>query len=167
MIAIDTLTNKVIATIPIGQAPQAVVYVPDAVSADAGTQGLEPLGLAGQTTHFTMVSPADSARPTDQVPTSVTLFDQGLVQVLEASVTGLDPKRPYLLALSDRPDGAAPLQALSSFTTNPAGAAIVNAVGPIRQIVHGDADAARRYLVIVTGSSAQPGKVVQIQAQER
>ena len=29
--AIDTLTNKVIATVPIGQAPQAVVYVPDAV----------------------------------------------------------------------------------------------------------------------------------------
>jgi hypothetical protein len=82
-------------------------------------------------------------------------------------VTGLDPKHPYLLALSDRPDGAAPLQALSSFTTNPAGAAIVNAVGPIRQIVHGDAGAARRYLVIVTGSSAEPGKVVQVQAQDR
>jgi YVTN family beta-propeller protein len=168
MIAIDTLTNKVIASIPIGQAPQAVVYVPDAVSADnAGTQGLEPLGLAGQATHFTMVSPAGHESRTDQVPTSVTLFDQGLVQVLEASVTGLDPKHPYLLALSDRPDGAAPLQALSSFTTNPAGAAIVNAVGPIRQIVHGDAGAARRYLVIVTGSSAEPGKVVQVQAQDR
>jgi YVTN family beta-propeller protein len=167
MIAIDTLTNKVIATIPIGQAPQAVVYVPDAVSADAGTQGLEPLGLAGQTTHFTMVSPADSASPTDRAPTSVTLFDQGLVQVLEASVTGLEAKRPYVLALSERADGAGTMEALSSFTTNPAGAAIVNAVGPIRQIVHGDAGAARRYLAIVTGPSAQPGKVVQIQARER
>src|SRR5262249_46647221 len=30
MVAIDTQTNKVIATFPIGQAPQAVVYVPDA-----------------------------------------------------------------------------------------------------------------------------------------
>ena len=29
--AIDTLTNKVIATSPIGQAPQAVVYVPNAI----------------------------------------------------------------------------------------------------------------------------------------
>ena len=29
--AIDTLTNKVIATVPIGQAPQALTYVPDAV----------------------------------------------------------------------------------------------------------------------------------------
>src|SRR5438094_896588 len=31
MTAIDTLQNKVVATIPIGQAPQAVVYVPNAV----------------------------------------------------------------------------------------------------------------------------------------
>src|ERR1700681_4712295 len=49
--AIDTLTNKVIATIPIGQAPQAVNYVPNAVLEGDGTNGLQPLGLAGQTTH--------------------------------------------------------------------------------------------------------------------
>jgi len=165
MVAIDTLTNKVIATIPIGQAPQAIVYVPDTVSDGAGTQGLEPLGLAGQAAYFTMASPGSSGSQAGQAPTSVTLFDQGLVQVLEASVTGLEPKHPYLLALSERADGDGMLEALASFSTNPAGAAIVNAVGPIRQIVHGDAGAARRYLVIVTGSAAQPGKLVQIQAQ--
>src|SRR4029077_9383017 len=46
--AIDTLTNKMIATIPIGQAAQALVYVPGAVPEGSGTQGLQPLGLAGQ-----------------------------------------------------------------------------------------------------------------------
>ena len=51
--AIDTLTNKVIATVPIGQAPQAVVYVPNAVPDGAGTEGLQPLGVAGQAAHFT------------------------------------------------------------------------------------------------------------------
>ena len=41
IIAIDTPTNKVIASIPIGQAPQAVVYVPDAVPADVrGNPGI-------------------------------------------------------------------------------------------------------------------------------
>src|SRR6266481_744597 len=35
--AIDTLKNEVIATSPIGQAPQALVYVPDAVPAASGT----------------------------------------------------------------------------------------------------------------------------------
>jgi len=34
--AIDTLKNEVIATSPTGQAPQALVYVPDAVPAASG-----------------------------------------------------------------------------------------------------------------------------------
>jgi hypothetical protein len=37
--------------------------------------------------------------------TQVTLFDQGLVQVLQAAVTGLEPKQPYVLALATQPDG--------------------------------------------------------------
>jgi hypothetical protein len=65
----------------------------------------------------------------------VTLFDQGLTQVLQASVTGLEPGRPYVLALSDAPDGEGALEPLAAFTTNPQGSAIVNAVGPIRQVV--------------------------------
>src|SRR5438309_6363271 len=44
--AIDTLENKVLATIPIGQAAQALVYVPNAVPAGEGREHLEPLGPA-------------------------------------------------------------------------------------------------------------------------
>jgi hypothetical protein len=62
----------------------------------------------------------------------VSLFDQGLVQILEASVTGLAPKQAYVLALAETADGSGALQPLAAFTTNPAGAAIVNATGPIR-----------------------------------
>jgi hypothetical protein len=36
------------------------------------------------------------------------------------------------------------LEALSMFMTNPAGSAIVNATGPIRQIVQSDARSGRR-----------------------
>ncbi|NDL65236.1 hypothetical protein [Acerihabitans arboris] len=68
-------------------------------------------------------------------PTTVTLFEQGLTQVLQAAVTGPQPKQGYVLALASRPDGSGSLQPLSAFMTNPAGAAIVNAIGPIRQIV--------------------------------
>src|SRR6201987_3002875 len=39
-VAIDTLTNKVIANIPIGQTTQALVYVPNAVPSGAGTENL-------------------------------------------------------------------------------------------------------------------------------
>jgi YVTN family beta-propeller protein len=161
--AIDTMTNTVIATVPIGQAPQALVYVPNAVPEGAGTDGLQPLGVAGQAAHFTMVAANRRAAPGAKAPTSVTLFDQGLVQVLEAAVTGLEPKRPYVLGLSSNADGSGVVEALASFTSNPAGAAIVNAVGPIRQVVQGDVSAPRRYLVITDGTATEPGKAAQIQ----
>ncbi len=98
-------------------------------------------------------------------PTSISLFEQGLTQVLQASVTGLEPKKPYLLALAQKPDGGGALEPLSAFTTNPAGSAIVNAVGPIRQLVRGEEKAPRRYLVIVSGTAEHPGAPVQVQAQ--
>ncbi len=162
MTAIDTLTNTVIATAAIGQGAQAIVYVPDAIPTGDGTQGLQPLGLAGEAAHLTLVSTSRDvvAKPS----TSVSLFDQGLVQVLEAAATGLEPKKPYVLALSRRADGSGALEPLSAFMTNPAGAAIVNAVGPIRQLVRGEDRLQRRYLVIVSGTATQLGPVVQIQA---
>jgi hypothetical protein len=49
-VVIDTLTQTAIARIPIGQAPQAVVYVPNAAPDGSGTTNLEPLGFAGRTT---------------------------------------------------------------------------------------------------------------------
>ena len=162
MLAIDTLTNKVVASIPIGQAPQAVVYVPDAVPQGAGTQGLTPLGVAGQAAHFTMTVPGQQA---GVAPTSVTLFDQGLLQVLEASATGLVPKHPYVLALAGHADGSGALQPLANFMSNPAGAAIVNAIGPIRQIVQGGNDAPPRFLVIAPGAAGKPGTPIQLQAR--
>ncbi len=161
--AIDTLTNKVIATIPIGQAPQAVNYVPDAVQEGDGTQNLQPLGVAGQVAHLTLHAPKQKLEGV--APTSVSLFDQGLSQVLQASVTSLEPKKPYILALAVRADGTGDLQPLASFTTNPAGSAIVNAVGPIRQIVQSNEKAERRYLVIAPAGEKGPGEVVQIQAK--
>jgi hypothetical protein len=162
MVAVDTLTNKVIVSVPIGQAPQAVAYVPDVVPEGAGTEGLTARGVAGQATHFTMVPLGHKA--TGTAPTSVTLFDQVLLQVLEASVTGLTPKQPCALALSDHADGRGALEALSNFVTNPAGAAIVNAIGPIRQVVQGRIDLPKRYLIIAAGTAPAPDRPAQIQA---
>jgi YVTN family beta-propeller protein len=162
LLAIDTLSNTVIATARIGQAPQALVYVPNAVPVGDGTKGLQPLDVAGRAAHLTLV-PAAGAGET--APTSVALFDQGLVQVLQAAVTGLEPQRPYVLALSTRPDGSGVLQPLAAFTTNPAGSAIVDALGPIRQLVRGEVEGPRRYLVIAPGTPEHHGAPVQIQGQ--
>jgi YVTN family beta-propeller protein len=164
VIAIDTLTNKVIASVPIGQGPQALVYVPSAVPEGITIEGLQPLGVAGQAAHFSMVSVPHRATARAKAPTSVTLFDQGLVQILEAAVTALEPKQPYVLALATHADGSGVIEPLSSFVTNPAGAQIVNAIGPIRQVVQGGSDAPRRYLVILQGSVTNPQSPAQVQA---
>ena len=162
--AIDTVTNTVIATIPIGQAPQALAYVSNAVPEGDGMQNLQPLGVAGEATQLSL-APAGTARPAEKLPTSVTLFDQGLTQVLEAAVTGLLPMRPYVLALAVKPDGSGAVELLAAFMTNSAGSAVVNAVGPIRQVVRSAEPVERRYLVIVSGTVGNLGAPAQIQAQ--
>lgn len=185
LVAIDTLTNKVIASVPIGQAPQALAYVSNAVPAmtsagnaamtiaegmenvpvqSVGAMGLQSLGVAGEAAHLTLV-PINGANRAKISPTSVSLFDQGLTQVLEASVTGLLPGHPYVLALSNKLTGDGSIEPLAGFMTNPAGSAIVNAVGPIRQIVQGTEKAQRRYLVIVEGTVGKLGAPVQLQAE--
>ena len=165
MAAIDTKTNRLIATSPVGQAPQAITYVPNAVPEGDGTQGLQQLGVAGQAAHLSLgaVEGRKSARSEDKAPTSVSLFDQGLIQVLQASVTSLEPKQPYVLALAPERSGEGPLEPLAAFMTNPAGSAIVNAAGAIRQVVHGEDHIQRRYLVIAKGRADKPGPVVQVQ----
>ena len=161
--AIDTATNTVIANVPIGQAPQAIAYVPNAAPNPDDRQNLQALGVAGQVAHLALAD-KDGAKD-GKAPTSVSLFDQGLIQVLQASVTGLAPKQKYVLALSEHADGTGALQPLAAFMTNPAGSAIVNATGPIRQIVDPSVKAERRYLVIAPGDTATPGEPVQVEVQ--
>lgn len=164
LVAIDTLSNRVIASSPIGQAPQAVVYVPGAVPQGAGTANLQPLGVAGQAAHLALTSVSASLRPQSKPDTTVALYDQGLVQVLEAAVTGLAPKQTYVLALATHADGTGTIEPLTRFTTNPSGSAVVNAIGPFRQVVLVQQDAPRRYLVILgTGANGATGEPVQIE----
>jgi YVTN family beta-propeller protein len=155
---IDTSTNTVVANIPIGQAPNGVAYLSNAVPHGDGTQNLVPLGLAANKVTLSLDGAGRHA------VTQVTLFDQGVVQVLQAAVTGLMPKQPYVLALSSDAKGAGPLEPLAGFMTNPAGAAVVDTVGPIRQIAQAGGKDARRVLVIASGTPASLGDRVQIQA---
>jgi hypothetical protein len=133
--------------------------VSNAVPQGDGMQSLQPLGAAAKSVQLTL------AGQDAKHATQVTLFDQGIVQILQAAVTGLPPKQPFVLVLSDDPKGTGRLETLAGFMTNPAGAAIVNTVGPIRQVMQGDGAAPKRYLVIATGTPAQPGELVQVQTQ--
>jgi YVTN family beta-propeller protein len=97
---IDTLENKVIATVALGQGPQGVAYVPNAVPSGNGMNNLQPLTAASESAQLKLAAPG--AKPATQV----TLFNQGLVQVVQAAVTGLEPKKAYTLALSTNPKAA-------------------------------------------------------------
>jgi hypothetical protein len=55
------------------------------------------------------------------------------------------------------------IEPLSAFTTNPAGSAVVNSIGPIRQMVRGEVALQRRYLVILSGTPDKLGPRVQVQ----
>lgn len=154
---IDTATNSVVATIPVGQAPQGVAYITNAVEKGDGLANLQSLAAAYKPEQLSL-----TGKDVKSV-TQVSLFDQGLVQVMQAAVTGLEPKKPYVLALSRDPKGQGSLEPVAEFMSNPAGAAIVNTVGPLRTVVEGSAAGARRYLVIAEGTGAKPGAVVQAQ----
>lgn len=157
--AIDTLDNKVIASIPVGHAPQGVVYVPGAVASGDGLANLQPRESIGQAVQLALGG--SDGKPA----TRVSLFDQGAVQVLQAAVTGLEPKKPYVLALSRTPDGQGPLEPLAAMMSSPSGTAVANSIGPIRQIVGADAKDQRRYLVIASGTPKDIGPPVQRQLQ--
>ena len=156
--AIDTTGNKVVATVPVGQAPQAIAYVPNAVPTGPGTDNLQPLGTAGKALHLNM-GPVGGSR----AASSITLFDQGIIQLVQSAVTGLQPKKPYMLVLTANADGSGAVEPLANFMSNPAGAAIVNASGPIRQIVQGSTAAPRRFLAVAEVVNGAPGRIVQVQ----
>jgi YVTN family beta-propeller protein len=155
--AIETGANQLIATIPVGHAPQAIVYVPNAVPTGNGLSNLDSRQSLGQAVQLTLA--AKDGKPAARV----TLFDQGPVQILQAAVTGLEPKKEYVLALSADPQGRGQLEPLAPIMAGPGGTAVANSIGPIRQVVGTHVQEQRRYLVIATGTPKNVGAPVQFQ----
>ena len=149
---------------PIGQAAQAVVYVPTRFlrrrHARLTAAGHCRRGNASDT----RARVARSFRRNRKAPTSVTLFDQGLVQVLEAAVTGLEPtSRTYWRSRASR-TAVGVLEPLAAFI-NPLGSPRSSTRSArSAKSVRSEDGAQRRYLVIVSGTAAQLGPLVQIQA---
>ena len=133
--------------------------MPDAVAQGDGLANLLPRDSIGQVVQLTLAG--SDGKPA----TRVSLFDQGVVQVLQAAATGLEPKKPYVLALASNPEGQGPLEVLAPMMSSPAGTAIANAIGQIRQVVGADAKERRRYLVIAAGTPKDVGAPVQRQAE--
>src|SRR6266404_2384235 len=109
--------------------------------------------------------PSAFSRPTTSIPRSECASAFESSKQRRYAVTGLEPGKPYLLALATEPSGTGVLAPLQGLMTNPAGAAVVNAIGPIRQVVRGEDKIPRRYLVILSGTPDNHGAAVQVQRE--
>ena len=99
-----------------------------------------------------------------QAPTSVSLFDQGLIQVLQASVTGLEPKQQYVLALARQSEAAARCSRWRLHDqSGRRGHRQRRRPDPADRRPGRKAD--ERYLVIASGEAAMPGGTVQIETR--
>jgi YVTN family beta-propeller protein len=124
--AIDTATNRCVATIPTGQLPQALVYVPGAVTSDKGTANLTPLGQAAEALHLELKPPPGV---TWAAHASVAINSLGPIDHLQIAATGLEPGRKYRLVLAG---GAAP-EELVTFSAGIGGTAIAQTLGPLKR----------------------------------
>jgi YVTN family beta-propeller protein len=139
---IDTSKNEAIARIPVGQAPQALVFVSDAVT--QGTDGranLTPRPSGPETVNIALKAP-QGADGTGYVVSR----NLGLVDILEVNVSRLKPDTVYSVFLEGRDTPVAVLR------TNPRGMGMVSATGPTREIRPGpagtSADSSSRVIVI-------------------
>jgi YVTN family beta-propeller protein len=146
--AIDTLTNKVIANIPIGQTTQALVYVPNAAPSGSGSENLMPLGAAANTARLHLEA-GGSVLPEAQA--SVAVNSLGLLDLIQIAARGLAPQTQYQVYLAESsksPFGET--QQLAVLKTNPDGAGIVQAIGPLKVLAGNDpnSSASQRFLIV-------------------
>jgi YVTN family beta-propeller protein len=146
--AIDTVTNKVIGNIPIGQTAQALVYVPNAVPSGLGSENLMPLGAAANTARLHLEA-GGTALPDAQA--SVAVNSIGLLDLVQIAAKGLAPKESYEVYLAESnksPFGK--LEPLALLKTNPDGAGIVQTIGPLKALTGKDqmTSPSQRFLIV-------------------
>lgn len=118
---IDTASNKVIARAPVGQAPQALVYVSKAVPQGDGLSNLVPRANS-EPINIALTAFSGEAKG------FVVARNLGVIDALEVSLFKLKPQTVYSVYVSGQKTPVA------SFKTNPAGAANGTAIGPLREV---------------------------------
>ncbi|WP_151633125.1 beta-propeller fold lactonase family protein [Noviherbaspirillum aerium] len=121
---IDTASNKVVQRVPAGQAPQALVYVGNAVPQGDGTTNLASRGN---------VDPINiSLKPVSgDAKGFVVARNLGVIDALEVSLFKLKPDTVYSLYVTGQK------QPVASLKTNSAGMANGTAIGPLREAANG------------------------------
>ena len=152
---IDTATDKVFARAPVGQAPQALVYVSGAVPSGDGMTNLVPRANS-EPVNIPLKATSGEGKG------FVVARNLGLVDSLEVFLFKLKPQTVYNVHVSGQ---RAPV---ASFKTNPMGMANGTTIGPMREVVSSlssKAVSASSIFVVEAGESADPAKAVLVNAQ--
>jgi len=124
VMAIDVATRRELGRVAIGQAPQALVYVSNAVERAGDAEHLAPLAEEQRPVELVLEGPDKS-----KASGLVVLRALGLIDTLDINLFGLAPGRDYLVALA-RGTLRAPIAVVK---TNARGAASAQVTGPIRR----------------------------------
>jgi YVTN family beta-propeller protein len=147
---IDSATNKVVARTPVGQAPQALVYVSKAVPQGDGTSNLVPRANS-EPINIALKPGAGEAKG------FIVARNLGVVDALEVSLFKLKPQTVYSVYVTGQ---ATPV---ASFKTNPMGMANGTVIGPMREVsnsLSAKAAAPSQVLVMEGDVPADPAKAV-------
>lgn len=141
---IDTATDKVIHRIPVGQAPQALVYVSHSATQGKGDANLVPRANKDAVNV--------RLKPTGKQGTGfVVVRDLGLFDSIETFMFKLKPMTVYNVYVTGQQEP------IGSFKTMANGMANGTAIGPMREIVSQLSSASQPAEIYVTESGASSG----------
>lgn len=151
---IDTATNQVVARMPGGQAPQALVYLSH-VAADGGDAANLAPRVNTDAANIRLHATSGEGRG------FIVLRSMGVVDALEVSLFKLKPEALYSVYLSGR---KAPL---ARFKTDSKGAANGTLIGPMRKWTNVDAAAGASQIMVMAGAQeADAAKAVLVSDTE-
>ncbi|MFZ6642518.1 YncE family protein [Undibacterium sp. TC4M20W] len=140
---IDTASNKVIAHMAGGQAPQALVYVSNVVESADGTNGAANLVPRSNNEPVNIgLKPVSS-----EGRGFVVLRNLGIVDALEVALFKLKPETVYTVYLEGQGT------VLGRLKTDVKGATNSTMIGPVREAVKTDAGIPAQRLIIMEGNS--------------
>lgn len=159
---LDTRSNTKIAEIPIGQSPQALLYVPNAVPSGAGTQNLEPLRDPRGPLNLTLRGAPGAG---SMVTGEVNVRSLGLVDALSVQLEHLEPGSLYSVFLAERT--AAPygdLEMVAAVRSDAKGKGSAEAIATLRRRLDPALGGSRRLLVL-RGEGDPHGAPVLVQGE--
>ncbi|MBO3269160.1 YncE family protein [Hymenobacter defluvii] len=155
-VAVSTASNRVLAKIKVGQAPMALMYVPNAVPAGAAAATGLGQQLVDQPAVVRTLKPPTAGPATG----TMTLRSEGLVDLATFALRGLTPNTDYDIFLTSGTKAPyARDYALTTVRTDAKGGAMGQALGPVQRIAGGELNpAGKKFSRVIVAPKAADGE---------